>query len=156
SDELAALLGDAEALAQERLRRRRAQANQDDRCDDAELGVEPQSTGVDLHRVRLLVDAPLPPRLPLEVLDDVGHVHEPPVDAGLQARRVEELAGGADERSPDEIFVVPGLLADHHDARRRFTLAEDGLCSPPPERAIFTTRRGVPGFLKAIFSHLTG
>ena len=64
--------------------------------------------------VRLLVDAPLAARLPLEVLHDVGDVDGGAIDAGLRERAVEQLAGRADERMAGEIFRVARLLADQH------------------------------------------
>ena len=86
------------ARAEQRLRRGRAEADDHARLDQRDLGVEPRPAGGDLAGVRLLVDAPLAARLPLEVLDDVGDVDRCAVDAGVLERAVEQLAGRADER----------------------------------------------------------
>ncbi len=69
--DLAAVLRHLEVLAEERLRGGGAQAHDGARADDRELGVEPGAAGADLAGVRLLVDALLAPRLPLEVLHGV-------------------------------------------------------------------------------------
>ena len=53
--------------------------------------VEPGLAGAHLAGVRLLVDAPLPPRLPLEVLHGVGDVDRAPVDA--RPRRARDRGG---------------------------------------------------------------
>src|SRR6266850_6534614 len=102
----AALLGDAEAGPEQGLRRGRAEANHGLRLDDVELGLQPRQARADLRLVGLGVDAPLPARLPLEVLHHVGDVDVAAVDAGLGQRAVEQLAGGPDERTPGEVFLV--------------------------------------------------
>src|SRR5690348_14570961 len=90
---LSARLRDAKRLAEERLRRRRAKADDDAWLEDRELGLEPRVTGADLGVVRLLVDAALArPTLPLEVLHRVRDVHLAAVDAGVVERGVEQLA----------------------------------------------------------------
>src|SRR5919201_19083 len=55
---------------EESLRRRRAEADEHARLQHRDLGVEPRPASRDLAPVRLLVDATLPLRLPLEVLHD--------------------------------------------------------------------------------------
>src|ERR687887_611324 len=94
------------------------------RRDDVELRVEPGPARGHLAPVRLLVDAPLAARLPLEVLDDVRDVGLPPVDPRLLERLVEDPAGRADERLPRLVLLVAGLLADEHHVRRPRALAE--------------------------------
>src|SRR5262249_30621044 len=96
-----------------------------------------------LGSVGLLVDAPLAARLPLEVLDGIGHVDLPSIDARLGERGVEKAARRPDERPAGNVLGVAGLLADHHDARRSMAFAEDRLRSPLPERAALA-RRGLP------------
>ena len=63
----------------------------------------------------------------LEVLDRVGDVDARAVDPGLLQRRVEQLAGRADERPSGEVFLVARLLADEHDRRVERPFAEHGL-----------------------------
>src|SRR3989442_14127514 len=57
-DELPALPGDPEGRRDERLRRRRAEADDDLRAQDRELGVEPESAGRDLTAVWGLLEGP--------------------------------------------------------------------------------------------------
>src|SRR5207237_9434511 len=71
-DEAAALRGDLEILADHGLRRRRAEADDDARPERADLTLEPLAAGVDLALRGGLVQPPLAPRLPFEVLDRVG------------------------------------------------------------------------------------
>ena len=97
------------------------------RLHERDLGVEPRPAGRDLAGVRLLVDAPLAARLPLEVLDDVGDVDLRAVDPRLRERPIEQRAGRTDERMAAQILGVARLLADEHQRRRRRAFAEDGL-----------------------------
>jgi hypothetical protein len=69
---------------------------------------------VDLLGVGLPVEAELAPALELEVLDDVGHVRQVAVDAGLGEGLVEHAPGRADERAPGPVLTVARLLADQH------------------------------------------
>jgi len=140
---LAALLRHAELAAEQRLRGCRAEADQHRRPHDGELRVEPRAAGRDLAPARLLVDAPLPPRRPLEVLDHVRHVGERAVDPGLLERLVEEASGRADERASLAVLAVAGLLADEHGAGAGAALAEDGLGGRAPERARLAAGRGL-------------
>src|SRR6059058_3746512 len=114
-DELSALPRDPEVAPEERLSRSRAEADQNARLDHVELGLQPGPAGRDLRPVRLLVDASLAARLPLEVLDDVGDVDLAPVDASVLERLVEELSGRPDERLALQVLLVARLLADEDD-----------------------------------------
>ena len=67
------------------------------RLHDLEFMVEPPAAGIDLARVRLLVDAPLAARLILEVLHRIGDVDRIARDAGDFQRAIEHLAGGSDK-----------------------------------------------------------
>ena len=69
------------------------------------------------------------------MLDDIGHIRLPPLDAGLRERIAQETAGGADKWMPCTIFFVARLLADEHDVGGRLPLAEDRLRCVPPEMA---------------------
>src|SRR5690242_1655354 len=84
--ELAAMRGDLELTAEQRLGRRGAQADDRLRLHERDLGVEPRPTRRDFARVGLLVNAPLPARLPFEVLDDVGDVDNGAIDARFAER----------------------------------------------------------------------
>src|SRR5215469_1454644 len=50
------------------------------------------------------------------------------VDPRLDKAAVEKLSGGSDKRMTGEIFGIPRLLPDQHDAGRLRPFAEDGLC----------------------------
>src|SRR5438067_1853163 len=80
------------------------------RLDRVQLAIEPRPAGGDLGPVRLLVDAALPQRLPLEVLDDVRDVGLLPVDARVRHGLVEDAPGRPDERTALLVLLVPGLL----------------------------------------------
>src|SRR3954467_2496776 len=123
------LLRDTERLAKQRLRRSGAETNEDAWLDQRNLGFEPGPARRHLRRVRFRVDPPLAPRLPLERLHDVGHVHDLAVDACLLQRAIEQPAGGPDERLSRDIFGVARLLADEHDAGAGWSVAEDRLGS---------------------------
>src|SRR6476619_2297512 len=82
-DELASLLRDLERLSEQRLSRRRSEAHNHMRPHECNLGLQPRTTRADLCRVGLRVYATLPPRLPLEVFDDVGDVDGLSIDACL-------------------------------------------------------------------------
>src|SRR5687767_6040154 len=58
-DRLAALFRHTERLAEEGLRRGRAETDDDLRLDERDLEIEPEAASGDLHRVGLLVDAAL-------------------------------------------------------------------------------------------------
>src|SRR5205085_3549452 len=141
-DQLSALPRDPEVAPEQRLSRSRAQTDQHARLDHVELGLQPGPAGGDLRPVRLLVDAALAARLPLEVLDDVGDVDLAPIDARVVERLVEKLPGRPDERLALQVLLVAGLLADEDDVRLRGALAEDGLCPGLVERAGGAARRG--------------
>src|SRR5438874_4132414 len=140
-DELSALPRDPEVAPEQRLSRSRAQTDQHARLDHVELGLQPGPAGRDLRPVRLLVDASLAARLPLEVLDDIGDVDLAPVDARVLQRLVEELPGRPDERLALQVLLVAGLLADEDDVSLRGALAEDGLRPGLVERAGGAARR---------------
>src|SRR5215208_162710 len=127
------LFRDAEVAPEQRLCSRRAEADHHARFDHAELRLEPRSARGDLRPVRLRVDPSLPPRGPLEVLDDVRHVRLRPIDACLVHRLIEQAPSWADERLPFAVLAVARLLADEHHLRLAATLAEDGLRAGPPQ-----------------------
>jgi len=81
----------------------------------------------DLQLIRLLVNAPLTPRLPLEVLYGVGEVNILTVKARSRQRFVENSAGGSDERLALLVFFVARLLSDKNNASVWRSLTEHGL-----------------------------
>src|SRR4051812_5791245 len=88
-DDLSASLRHLERPSQQRLRGRCAKADDHLRSNGVNFGIEPRTAGRDLDRVRLLVNAALAARLPLEVLHGIGDVHLLSIDAGLYERFVE-------------------------------------------------------------------
>src|SRR5205814_752591 len=109
------------------------------RLHDGELRLEPGSARRHLRPVRLLVDPPLPARLPLEVLDGVRDIGRPAVDAGRLERLVEEVPRRADERLSRAVLLVAGLLADEHRSRPDRALPEDRLRADLPQMAAATS-----------------
>ena len=93
----------------------------------ADLRLEPRPACLDFRHSRLLVNAPLAARLPLEVLDRVRHVHIAARNAGLLECLVQQCAGGADKGRSLPIFLVTRLLADEHDVRGARARAEHNL-----------------------------
>src|SRR5581483_2086045 len=129
------LLRHAELLAEQRLRRGRAQTDDDVGLHHRELRLEPRPARGLLAPRRLRVDPPLASRLPLEMLDRIRHVRRGAVDTGELERLVQQAPGRADERAPRAILLVARLLADEDDARVVGALAEHRLRPRLPERA---------------------
>src|SRR5687768_9483453 len=100
-DRTAAVLGDAKVLAEESLRGRRSEADDDLRLQLLELLVQPREARPDLAVARLLVDPALRALalLPLEVLHGVGDVDVAAIDLGRLERAVEQAPGRPDERA---------------------------------------------------------
>jgi hypothetical protein len=111
----------------------RTETNEDLRVDDVELGLQPGRARLDLLGPGLLVDPPLPLRLPLEVLDDVGHVGVAALDPRLLQRLVEDPAGWPDEGVALDVLPVTRLLPDQHQPGTLQPLAEDGLGARLPK-----------------------
>ena len=93
------------------------------RLDRADLRVEPGAAGVDLHRVRLLVDAPLAARLPTEMLHHVRHVDREDLQgrpfvgpAGALLDKALEEAGI--DRAPSSILRAPSDEARRSEMKR--------------------------------------
>ena len=141
--QLAPVLGHAELTAEQGLRRRRAEEDQNARLDRLQLGLEPGPAGGHLGPVRFLMNPSFASRLPLEVLDGVRRVGQGTVDLGDCERLVEELPCGPHERPTGTVLLVSGLLPDEHDLGRGCPLAEDGLGSELPEAAALAARRGL-------------
>src|SRR5262249_42005953 len=105
------------------------------RLHDRELDIEPGPARRDVLRPRLLVNPPLPARLPVEVLHDIGHVDVVSIDSRRFERAVENPAGRPDERPSDLILLIAWLFADEHQARTLRTFPKDGLCALLPQLA---------------------
>src|SRR5438093_10521924 len=133
--------GDLELASQERLGRRGAEADDGARLDELDLDIQPGAAGRNLGRVGLLMNPALAARLPLEVLHDVGDVDRSAIDARSFERAIEQLACGADEWTPGEIFGVARLLAHQHQLGLTRAFAEDGLRAVLPQVASLTRLR---------------
>ena len=106
-DELAAMPGDAECRAEQRLRRGGTEADDRQRLDQRDLGIEPRPAGRDLARFRFLVDAPLAARLPSEMLHHIGDVYLRAIDAGRVERAIEQPPAGPTNGWP-AVLLSPG------------------------------------------------
>lgn len=61
------------------------------------------------------------------MLDRVREIGPAAIDAGLGQQLVQDVSGGADERSTDNVFPVAGLLTDEHEACVGRSFTEDRL-----------------------------
>ena len=135
--EFSVILGKPISRTQQRLSRRCAQAHDDPRLDQRNLGLEPRTARVDLRRIRFLMDPAFAPFLEFEVFDDVRDVYRSSVDAGLTQRAIKELASGTHKGKTLKIFIVTGLFADEYDAGSTRPNARHGLSSMQVEIAGF-------------------
>src|SRR5580658_3348785 len=76
-----------------------------------------------------------------EVLDRVGDVDQPPVDAGLFQRVVQHLSRWANEWPADDVFLIARLFPNEHYACSAGPLAEYGLCGGAVQLAAFAAAR---------------
>lgn len=113
--------------AEDGLGRGRAKADEEPRPDDSQLRLKPRATGRDLARVRLFMNSAFATRLPFEVLHGIRHIDFAAIDSRVFESAVEDLASGADEGFPREIFLVARLFAQQHERRAFRSSAEDGL-----------------------------
>jgi hypothetical protein len=123
----AAVALDGDRASDHALRRGRSESDDELRPYRLDFAGEPPFANLDLAGVRALVQPALAARLKFEMLDRVGHVDSPPIDAGILERLIQELARRADERTAGKILPVPRLLADQHDLPVRRPLPEHGL-----------------------------
>jgi hypothetical protein len=75
--------------------------------------------------------------LPLEVLDRIRDINIVTIDPGSFKGFIENLAGGTNEWSALQIFLIARLLSDKHYFGTRLSLAEDRLSSTLPQIATF-------------------
>src|SRR5437868_5890891 len=87
----------------------------------------PPAARLDLARVGLVMDPSLAALDKFEMLDGIGDVNRGAVDPRFLERRIEQRAGGTDERPPGKVLLVAGLLADEHDRGVEWALAEHRL-----------------------------
>ena len=126
-EEFAAALRYAKCASEQSLRRGGAEADHDFGFEQSDFGVEPWATGCDFGAVWFFVDAAFATRFPFEMFDGIGDVGFVAIDARLFERRVEQFPGGADERPPLAIFLIPGLFSDEKDSRLACAVAKNSL-----------------------------
>src|SRR4029450_13332737 len=107
---LAAVLGDLEVPAEERLGGGRPQQDQDLRVHHADLRVEPGPACADVAEVGLAVDPALPPSLPVEVLHHIREVDVLAWDAGFRERPLKQRSGRSDEAAAPSISRGPAVV----------------------------------------------
>jgi len=105
-----------------------AQGHDHARLEHLEVAPEPHVAGRNFLGQRVAV-------LGRPVAHDIGDENLAAVEPNAGEELVEELAGGADERLPLEVFVVPRRLAQEEDAGVRRAIPGDGLARAPVERA---------------------
>ena len=89
AENFAAILRDAKAATEQRLRSGCAEADDEGRVDGFHFGVKPGAAGGNFASAGLLVNAAFAARLPLEMFDGIGDVDEAAVDAGFNETAVE-------------------------------------------------------------------
>jgi hypothetical protein len=128
-DEAPALFGDAPFGSEDRLRRCRAQTNDDRWADQRDLSLQPGAACLQFSAIRFLMNSTLAAFFEFEVFDGIRNLDTQPVDACIAQGPIEQAASRADEGLSLTVLLVARLLADEHDGRRLRTFAEDGLCS---------------------------
>src|SRR5688572_26049339 len=133
-------LGDPECLSQKRLRRRRAEADDDLCLHELHLLIQPRAACTNLGVIRFLVNTAFAflAALPLEMLHRIGDVNLAPVDSRLLQGVVEQPASRTDERPPLAILLIARLFADDDDSRAWSSFAEHRLRSDHPQSAAMT------------------
>ncbi len=114
---LASRLADRDSLARQRHRRRRTERHDQARVDEFQLLHQPPAVMLQLARRGLLMDAPFPTLLELEMLHGIGDVDLVAIDPGLLHGAVKQLPGKSDEGVALLVILIPGLLADKGDGR---------------------------------------
>ena len=127
-DELAAMRGDLETRPSSACAAVAPRQHDGARLDERDLGRRATGGRPDLAGARLLVDAPLAARLPVEMLHDVRDVDIargrcPPAASA----RSSSLPAGPTNGWPLEIFLIAGLFADEHQLGTARPFAEHRL-----------------------------
>jgi hypothetical protein len=106
------------------------------------LDVVPPFAALDLISVGPFVQAALAARFEFEMLHRVGDEDLCAVQARFGNGPVQHPPGGADEGVAVEVFVVAGLLSDHHQRRVLRSFAGDDLGCRQIQRAAGALRFG--------------
>ena len=132
----------AKRRPEDRLRGGGSQTDERLGLDQCELRLEPRPARRDLRRIGFLVDPLLSSWFPFEVFDDIGHVDARATDASSLQTRVEQVAGGTDERSSLSILLITRLLAEKKNLGVYRTFTEHRLSRALPERTGAAARGG--------------
>jgi hypothetical protein len=129
--ELATILGQFEFAAEQRLRRRRAEANDDAGLHEGDFALQPGKAGVHFARAGPGMEAALAARggFPLEVFDSIGEENFFTIEFDFGQGAIEHFPGRTDEWMALQVFLIAGLLANEQNAGRDRTLAENALGS---------------------------
>lgn len=126
-EKLPPLPGDEEVFPPQGLGGSRAEGDDQFRSQDSKLGLKPWATGGDFAGIRLLVEAALSGRLPLEMLHCIGDVGFPSIEAGGFENTIEESSRRTDKGFSFDVFPVSRNFADQDDLRVFGSFAKDGL-----------------------------
>ena len=131
-EKFAAMLGDSEIAAEQGLGGGGTEADDYLGFEGCNFGLEPGAAGFNFRGAGLFVDAAFSSWFPFEMLYGIRDVNFLAIDSRCDERFVEKFAGGADERFAFEIFLIAGLLADHHHFCERRAFTENCLRGIPP------------------------
>lgn len=92
--------------------------------------LQPRPASVNLFHVRLLVDAQLSARFPLEVFDRVCYIYLASVDASLSQTLIQQLSSRSDKWPSLTVLLVTRLFPNHHDVDLRFLCCRSTLQFP--------------------------
>ena len=126
-EKFAALATDRDDSTKHRLRRGRAEANQNFRLDDFQFRFEPRLAGGDLADRRFLMQPALAPLDPAEMLHRIGDINFLARNFCLGKCSVEETTRRTDERMPLAVFHITGLFTEKNQARIPRPFAENRL-----------------------------
>jgi hypothetical protein len=140
---LSSFFGQAKLTSEERLSRRRTQADDHLGLDQPEFRLEPWFARVHFTSRRPFVNSPFPALFEAEMFHGVGDVNGSPVDSRFFQGGIQDAPGGPYERMPLLVLFVTGLLTNENDASGRGSLAEYHLSRRLVEIAPFAFLRGV-------------
>ena len=149
--ELASLPRQDHRTPHQRKRGGRSERYDEMRRRGGDLTIEPPSARLDLAAVWRFVQPPSAARFALEMLHRICQVDRAAFDADLEQRAIQHHSGRSDKRPPGEVFFVARLFADHHQCRRRRSLAKNRPTGLPIERTARAVRRLAGDFRELLF-----
>ena len=129
---LAAMLRHPKITAKQSLRSSSSQADNYLRLQHGYLGIQPRPASIDFRCIRLLVDAPLAARLPLEMFHCVGDISLAAIDAGFFQSRVQQIPAGPTKGLPSRSSWFPGCSPTNMIL---------GCAAPPPNTVCVPVRQ---------------